>query len=423
MEQTIIKYIIIAILIVVLCAFVGLSLFVSADSSSTSSSSSSVSSGIAASFWWPIEPGEDGKPKTTYISSGYDYRTIDGVYGFHYGIDIAGGGSPKIIATYDGVVTHAGDGSYGTSVYIKHEFEGKTIYSIYGHMVAGSIPSNITVGSQVSAGTVLGTMGQTGYATGVHLHFEIRLDTLDSGLRAKSNRNPLDYVDPNNPYPSKDGENNLNGVVYADTTQTTTMLVSGSSVIKDNNWAPTDLVNVQGQGSYQLQKEAAEQCYKMIQAAKNDGINIYISSAYRSYSNQNGKDWRNNELIAAPNATEHRTGLAVDFNGATNWGRWINNNTRTWEWLCDNAKNYGFILRFPLGCKNITGIHAESWHWRYIGVDNAKKFYEVAEQKGRATTPAKEVGQQMSKDEKTTNTKTYYKYTYEEFYNEYMINK
>lgn len=159
-------------------------------------------SGKATGFWWPIEKGSDGKPRTTYISSGYDYRTLDGEYKMHYGIDISRGNSPKIIAAYDGEVTHAGNGDYGTSVYIKHKYKGETLYTIYGHMVAGSIPSNVKVGSKVTAGTVLGTMGKTGYVTGVHLHFEVRKDTMSAAQRANANRNPLNFVDPNNPYPT-----------------------------------------------------------------------------------------------------------------------------------------------------------------------------------------------------------------------------
>lgn len=385
----------------------------------------------ASSFWWPIAPDSNGKPKTVNISSGWGYRSG----GFHYAIDISRN-EPEIIASYDGIVyltgndcrnTYQREYIYGVYVVLKHNYDRKTVYTIYGHMKCDSIPSNIVKDAKVTAGTKLGIMGNTGNSGGTHLHFEIR----EGAYTPRKNHvvNPLTYVDPKNPYPQNEGSTGDTGGSgsndekgYADVSKTTTMLVNEWNVIKDNNWEPSNLVKVgknyvvSGREDTMLQKEAAEAVRKLIDAAKKDGVSLKVYSGYRSYSYQNGLGWKTNPLIAAPNATEHRTGLAVDFNAATQWGKWINKYPKSWDWLSKNAKNYGFILRFPLGCEDKTGIHSESWHWRYIGVNNAKNFYETAAESNTATKPKYEQNLQSSGDQKTDNDSVYYKYTYEEFY-------
>ena len=50
--------------------------------------------------------------------------------------------------------------------------------------------------------------------------------------------------------------------------------------------------------------------------------------------------------------------------------------TDAYKWLCENAHEYGFILRFPKGKENITGYSYESWHYRYVGKEVAKEIHE-----------------------------------------------
>ena len=45
-------------------------------------------------------------------------------------------------------------------------------------------------------------------------------------------------------------------------------------------------------------------------------------------------------------------------------------------WLAQNAWKYGFILRYPQGKEDITGIDFEPWHYRYVGYEAAKTIYE-----------------------------------------------
>ena len=153
-------------------------------------------------------------------------------------------------------------------------------------------------------------------------------------------------------------------------------------------------------------------------------IYMFLQAAevgHRTYEYQLGLDPNGvKDLVADPDASEHRTGLAVDFISAPEWGTFINANRNAWKWLCNNAMNYGFILRYPLGCKDKTGISAESWHWRYIGKEHAKKFYDVAKKRNLGTTSAEQESKGIMEGAYTGDTTTYYLYTFEEYYEEFV---
>jgi biotin carboxyl carrier protein len=103
------------------------------------------------------------------ISSDYGSR-MHPVYDkpqFHSGIDLAGGS--KILAPADGVVVQVLDRQgFGLTTIVDH---GDGTATVYGHQAAVAV----TVGDTVHRGQVIGTVGQTGYATGKHLHFEVRV--------------------------------------------------------------------------------------------------------------------------------------------------------------------------------------------------------------------------------------------------------
>lgn len=77
------------------------------------------------------------------------------------------------------------------------------------------------------------------------------------------------------------------------------------------------------------------------------------------------------ERVAAVGNSEHQLGLAVDINpysGSPNeWG--------VYGWLDENAWKYGFILRYPDGKTDITGITYEPWHYRYVGKETAEEIH------------------------------------------------
>ena len=115
------------------------------------------------------------------ISSGYGSRDLYGSYDFHLGIDMPGTKGDPIYASDGGEVIWAGyTPSYGKSVRIQHN-DG--IVTLYAHMSK----LLVEVGDNVYQGQQIGEMGQTGAAYGVHLHFEIRIDS--------KTVNPLKYVE------------------------------------------------------------------------------------------------------------------------------------------------------------------------------------------------------------------------------------
>lgn len=118
----------------------------------------------------------------------------------------------------------------------------------------------------------------------------------------------------------------------------------------------------------------------MKKAASNDGINIYISSGFRSYSKQ--KTIYNNYVkndgrveadtySARPGHSEHQSGLSFDVNI-------VNDSfagTKEAIWLDENCYKFGFILRYPKGKSDETGYKYEPWHFRYVGEELAGILY------------------------------------------------
>ncbi|MBR3754047.1 MAG: peptidoglycan DD-metalloendopeptidase family protein [Clostridia bacterium] len=111
-----------------------------------------------------------------YISSPYGMRThpITGEYKLHTGTDFCAAGidGKTVYAVKDGEVIYAAKHkAYGNFVIIDH---GKGISSCYAHMQDGSM--RVSVGDKVQQGQPIGKVGDTGYSTAPHLHFEIRVD-------------------------------------------------------------------------------------------------------------------------------------------------------------------------------------------------------------------------------------------------------
>jgi len=107
----------------------------------------------------------------------------------HSGIDIgrrADGTSingAAIVATGGGKVIYAGSrGGYGNTIMIDH---GNGVVTLYAHQQSGGI--KVSVGQRVSKGDRIGTVGSTGYSTGPHLHFEVRVNGTPV--------NPMKYLD------------------------------------------------------------------------------------------------------------------------------------------------------------------------------------------------------------------------------------
>ena len=108
---------------------------------------------------------------------------ITGIYKLHTGVDLGAPMGANFIAANDGVVTKAGyNGAYGNMVIIDH---GGGISTLYAH---GS-EILVTVGQTVKKGDNILKVGSTGYSTGAHAHFEVRVNGQPV--------NPLPYITSN----------------------------------------------------------------------------------------------------------------------------------------------------------------------------------------------------------------------------------
>ena len=117
----------------------------------------------SGSWAWPC-------PGCSYITSrfGNRFHPIFGEWRYHSGLDIGASYGSAVVASDGGTVIMADvNGGYGNCVMINH---GNGYYTLYGHLSGYAVSQ----GDAVGQGQVIGYVGDTGWATGPHLHFEIR---------------------------------------------------------------------------------------------------------------------------------------------------------------------------------------------------------------------------------------------------------
>lgn len=138
----------------------------------------------------------------------------------------------------------------------------------------------------------------------------------------------------------------------------------------------------------QVSREIEPYLIAMLEDAWADGVKLYVWSPYRSYDtqkmlyNNQVKRCENNGLsgkaaedeaatvVARPGTSEHHTGLACDFNMASDKFE----TTAMYDWMKENAEEYGFIMRYSKDKQPLTGVIHESWHWRFVGIKAAKQM-------------------------------------------------
>lgn len=155
----------------------------------------------------------------------------------------------------------------------------------------------------------------------------------------------------------------------------------------NENYQPEDIVDVPITYAYddnKISNEVLKAFKNMWAKAKKDGLSLIITSSYRTYEDQekiwNSYAFRESEewadsYAARAGYSEHQTGLALDI---VTYDSTMDNfkDSPEAKWLAENAYKYGFILRYPEGKENITGYDYEPWHYRYVGIENAKKIYD-----------------------------------------------
>ena len=103
---------------------------------------------------------------------------------------------------------------------------------------------------------------------------------------------------------------------------------------------------------------------------------LYVSSTYRSYDDQSRVLAEEGADVAAlPGQSEHQTGLAVDVYVMYHAGMAFIQSP-VGEYLNEHCQDFGFIIRYPEGCKDITGFDYEPWHLRYVGHPHAEIIAE-----------------------------------------------
>lgn len=140
---------------------------------------------------------------------------------------------------------------------------------------------------------------------------------------------------------------------------------------------------------YELDARVADAFNEMYDAAAEEEIYLTPVSAYRLYSTQesnlnalieeymeeydleyeDAKAQAETEILPA-GCSEHNLGIAVDIGSVDESFA----DSYEYEWLCENAADYGFIERYTEEKQSITGIIPEPWHWRYVGPTYAKKI-------------------------------------------------
>lgn len=132
---------------------------------------------------------------------------------------------------------------------------------------------------------------------------------------------------------------------------------------------------------FRVDERIEPQLEQMISAAQNAGIQLVLSSGYRSISEQQKLYHAESFAQAAPvpvqpaGYSEHHTGLAVDI--VTPSYRSLNAGfarTAAAKWLSSNAWKYGFIQRYQKGKESVTGVVYEPWHYRYVSTEYAEKM-------------------------------------------------
>lgn len=170
------------------------------------------------------------------------------------------------------------------------------------------------------------------------------------------------------------------------------LLVNGKNPLPENYDYEGNLVKIESKylcGSLnRINAQVYPYLIAMVEAAWEDGVNLKVLSPYRSYATQ--KRLFNNKVervknsgtpadsaedvaatvVARPGTSEHHTGLAVDFNSVEDSFE----QTAEYKWLSQNAEDYGFILRYTAEKQSITGVIHESWHWRFVGINEAHKI-------------------------------------------------
>ena len=162
-----------------------------------------------------------------------------------------------------------------------------------------------------------------------------------------------------------------------------------------NDWNPlpagydSDVTFSTVSGGKQVDSRIIDAVNRMLNDAS--AYDLAVVSAYRPKEEQNTLYWRKVQqytdkgysdleaqkvggtIVKRPGFSEHNCGLAMDVGGSGDYTlEQTFANTPAYAWLIEHCADYGFILRFPEGKEDITGVIYEPWHYRYVGEEAAR---------------------------------------------------
>lgn len=181
--------------------------------------------------------------------------------------------------------------------------------------------------------------------------------------------------------------------------------------------APKELIWNKSASQERLRKDVLNAFIAMTTAAKANDVVIKIYSGYRSFDQQCStytskfskfrEKFKNEDdltkyvqsISAIPGRSEHQLGATLDLVypslGPTLSypdikERCPENKCKEYEWLLNNAHDFGFAMSYPRYSKDlkiesneITRYNFEPWHWRYVGVESAQEIYKISQNIGR----------------------------------------
>lgn len=165
----------------------------------------------------------------------------------------------------------------------------------------------------------------------------------------------------------------------------------------NENYTPIHLAEIPIEYLYsssrkeQFSSESLPYLKNLLDSAKANNITVYVKSGYRSYTEQKSLKTTYSVIYGAGTAnafsadqgySEHQLGTTIDFITLGLGGKLEGfDNTASYEWLSNNAHNFGFVLSYPKG--NNYYVY-EPWHWRFVGIklatylhDNKLNFYDL----------------------------------------------
>lgn len=167
-----------------------------------------------------------------------------------------------------------------------------------------------------------------------------------------------------------------------------------------SDYEPDDLIDCgytrdDGRATQKMREAAAKSLQAFLaEGAKNGVTDVTVTSAYRSYSYQNylfnfyceqhqHKFATREEcekyvltFSTKPGTSEHQSGLCCDMHNIPAADVSFAEKAEA-KWLAENCYRFGFILRYPEGKKQVTGIIYEPWHFRFVGREAATEMHEL----------------------------------------------